>query len=53
MKSLDIAQLRLSHQYLAGNPLKTVSEVVTWLGAVQAQPVTARPRWPILGGGRG
>ncbi len=37
MKSLDIAQLRLSHQYLAGNPLKTASEVVARLGAVQAQ----------------
>ncbi|MBE7556293.1 MAG: winged helix DNA-binding domain-containing protein [Anaerolineales bacterium] len=37
MKSLDIAQLRLSNQHLAGNPLKTASEVVAWLGAVQAQ----------------
>ncbi|MCL4296624.1 MAG: winged helix DNA-binding domain-containing protein [Anaerolineae bacterium] len=37
MKSLDIVTLRLSNQHLAGNLLKTAPEVVSWLGAVQAQ----------------
>jgi hypothetical protein len=46
MKSLDIVQQRLSNQHLAGNPLKTASDVVAWLGAVQAQDY-AGAKWAV------
>jgi hypothetical protein len=37
MSSLNIAQQRLSNQYIAGAKFEKPSEVVSWLGAVQAQ----------------
>jgi hypothetical protein len=37
MTSLDIVRRRLHNQYLAGNSLEKPEEVVSWLGAVQAQ----------------
>src|SRR5262245_11522432 len=46
MNHLDIVQQRLSNQHLAGNPLKTVAEVVGWLGAVQAQDY-AGAKWAV------
>ena len=46
MNSLDIMQQRLSNQHLAGNPLQKPEEVVTWLGAVQAQDY-AGAKWAV------
>jgi len=37
MTTLDIASHRLSNQHIAQSPFKKPSEVVSWLGAVQAQ----------------
>lgn len=37
MKGSEIAHRRLHNQHLDGNPLSTPSQVVEWLGAVQAQ----------------
>lgn len=37
MTQLDIAHARLHNQYITGSPLKEPGEVVSWLGAVQAQ----------------
>lgn len=37
MTSLNIAQQRLSNQHIAGGKFEKPSEVVSWLGAVQAQ----------------
>ncbi|MBJ7602254.1 MAG: winged helix DNA-binding domain-containing protein [Candidatus Dormibacteraeota bacterium] len=37
MNELDIIRRRQRNQRLTGGPLKTAVEVVTWLGAVQAQ----------------
>lgn len=43
---MDIRQQRLTNQHLAGNPFTTASEVVAWLGAVQAQDY-AGAKWAI------
>jgi hypothetical protein len=37
MNHFDFIGQRLSNQHLAGNPLETAVEVVSWYGAVQAQ----------------
>ena len=37
MRSFDIARRRLRNQHLAGPPLEKPGDVVSWLGAVQAQ----------------
>src|SRR3990172_6414360 len=41
MNSMNIAQARLSNQFLGRKKCRTVDEVVTWLGAVQAQDYAA------------
>jgi hypothetical protein len=43
---MDIRQQRLANQRLAGNPFTTAAEVVTWLGAAQAQDY-AGAKWAI------
>ncbi len=37
MTGLDIRQLRLCHQHIAGSPFEKSEDVVRWMGAVQAQ----------------
>lgn len=37
MKASEIARLRLGNQQLAGSALKSPQEIVSWMGAVQAQ----------------
>ena len=46
MKSLDIAQARLSNQLLGKKKCKKPGEVVAWLGAVQAQDFAAA-KWAL------
>lgn len=43
---MDLTRLRLGPQRLAGNPLRSASEVVRWLGAVQAQDYSGA-KWAI------
>lgn len=44
--NLDIARQRLHNQHITGTPLAKASEVVAWLGAVQAQDY-AGAKWSI------
>lgn len=46
MNKQDIIQQRLANQHLAGNPLATADQVVSWLGAVQAQDF-AGVKWAV------
>ena len=46
MTPAEIARLRLRSQRLGGNPLKTPTEAVAWLGAVQAQDFGAA-KWAV------
>ena len=46
MKSLDIVKLRLSNQQISSTKFKKAEEVVSWLGAVQAQEF-AMAKWAI------
>lgn len=44
MNTAEIARLRLNSQQIAGTQLKTVREIVSWMGAMQAQDF-AMARW--------
>jgi hypothetical protein len=46
MTNLNIAHLRLYNQHIAGTPLEQPGDVVTWLGAMQAQDY-AGAKWAI------
>ena len=46
MTNLDITHRRLFNQHLAGMPFEKPSEVVSWLGAVQAQEY-AGAKWAV------
>src|SRR5262245_13980763 len=46
MALLDIPRLRLHNEHLIGTPLATPEDVVTWLGAVQAQDY-AGAKWAV------
>ena len=46
MKSLDVAQARLSNQLLGKKKCKKPGKVVAWLGAVQAQDFAAA-KWAL------
>ena len=45
MTTLDIAHRRLFSQRLLGAKLETPNDVVSWLGAVQAQDYAGDIRW--------
>jgi hypothetical protein len=46
MNSVDIAQHRLTNQKLAGNAFASPKEVVSWMGAIQAQDY-AMAKWAV------
>src|SRR6187551_2742712 len=46
MTDINIAQLRLQNQHLAGNPFDNPAEVVGWFGAVQSQDY-AGAKWAL------
>ncbi len=46
MKSIDIVQQRINNQQLAGTKFKSAKEIVSWMGAMQAQNY-AMSKWAI------
>jgi Winged helix DNA-binding domain len=46
MKSIDIVQQRIINQQLAGTKFKSAKEVVSWMGAMQAQDY-AMAKWAV------